>query len=95
MGEQQNWDWEIGERLVTDLDEWKKTHADVYDEVVSPDGEKLPLFDTSDGDSVDVDESTQRLLGGSSSRTRLRGRVTHSSTQGVASSPNWRVKECF
>ncbi len=41
MGDQQNWDWEIGEKLVTDLDEWKKNHADVYDEVVSPDGESM------------------------------------------------------
>ena len=41
MGDQQNWDWEIGEKLVTDLDGWKKTHTDVYDEVVSPDGEKM------------------------------------------------------
>ena len=36
MGDQQNWDWEIGEKLVADLDEWKKNNADVYDEVVSP-----------------------------------------------------------
>jgi len=41
MGDQQNWDWEVGERLVTDLDEWKQTYANVYDEVVSPDGEKI------------------------------------------------------
>ena len=41
MGEQQNWDWQVGEKLVTDLNEWKQNYANVYDEVVSHDGEKM------------------------------------------------------
>ena len=51
MTDRLGWDWETKEKLVADINEWKKKYSMVLEPVVSPDGERISaMVRTDDND---------------------------------------------
>src|SRR5512139_535776 len=54
MDHSTNWDWDLGKKLIADLDTWKNTYNWIEEPYASPDGEKLAAIVRTEDETFTV-----------------------------------------